>query len=227
MHFAFAASVPVTYNVCTNELINDLTNRGYDKALLETQCKSSVPIPRADALNLLHIILRIHCLMSGTLFTNIPASSTPQNVVEMFSKNLPIGAYRRFNNLSDILVTEPNCRRLIILTMSGPLPVQFRCNSKNCTTWPYIDDSRDKYNFYSTVETVKSNPTGSLVILSMLSTLFSAAFVICNILWKPSAASKTILMNVDALYLTPPPPPVVTSKPQFQNTFSAIATLFP
>ena len=31
-------------------------------------------------------------------------------------------------------------------------------------------------------------------------------------------------MNIDALYLTPP---VVTSKLQFQNTFSTIATLFP
>ena len=31
-------------------------------------------------------------------------------------------------------------------------------------------------------------------------------------------------MNIDALYLIPP---VVTSKPQFQNTFPAIATLFP
>ena len=31
-------------------------------------------------------------------------------------------------------------------------------------------------------------------------------------------------MNVDALYLTSP---VVTSKPQFQNTLSAIATLSP
>ena len=31
-------------------------------------------------------------------------------------------------------------------------------------------------------------------------------------------------MNIDALSLTPP---VVTFKPQFQNTFPAIATLFP
>ena len=31
-------------------------------------------------------------------------------------------------------------------------------------------------------------------------------------------------VSEDALYLTPP---VVTSKPQFQNTLSAIATLFP
>ena len=30
-------------------------------------------------------------------------------------------------------------------------------------------------------------------------------------------------MNIDALYSTPP---VVTSKPQFQNTLSAIASLF-
>ena len=42
---------------------------------------------------------------------------------------------------------------------------------------------------------------------------------------QPNAALRTVLMNIlDALYLTPP---VVTSKPQFQNTFSAIATLFP
>ena len=32
----------------TNEHINDLTNRGYDKAFLETQCKSSVPKTGAD-----------------------------------------------------------------------------------------------------------------------------------------------------------------------------------
>ena len=63
-----------------------------------------------------------------------------------------------------------------------------------------------------------------LVILLMLSTWFNAAFVICNILWKLNAASRTILMNIDALYLTPP---VVTFKPQFQNSFSAIAALFP
>ena len=31
-------------------------------------------------------------------------------------------------------------------------------------------------------------------------------------------------MNIDALYLTPP---LFISKPQFQNTFSAIVTLFP
>ena len=35
---------------------------------------------------------------------------------------------------------------------------------------------------------------------------------ICNILGKPNAASRTVLMNIDALYLTPP---VVTSKSQF------------
>ena len=40
---------------------------------------------------------------------------------------------------------------------------------------------------------------------------------------KSNAASRTVLMNIDALYLTL----VVTSKPQFQNTFSTIATLFP
>ena len=52
----------------------------------------------------------------------------------------------------------------------------------------------------------------------------NAAFVICNILGKLNAALRTVLMNTDPLYLTPL---VVTFRPQFQNTFSAIATLFP
>ena len=47
---------------------------------------------------------------------------------------------------------------------------------------------------------------------------------LCNISAKLNAASRTVLMNIDALHLTPP---VVTFKPQFQNTFSAIAALFP
>ena len=78
------------------------------------------------------------------------------------------------------------------------------------------------------LSTLRVKPTKSnlilLVILLTLSTSFNAAFVICNILGKPNAASRTVLMNIDALYLTPQ---VVTSKPQFQNTFSAIATRFP
>ena len=47
---------------------------------------------------------------------------------------------------------------------------------------------------------------------------------LCNLHGKENAAPRTVLMNIDALCLTHP---VVTSKPQFQNTFSAIATLFP
>ena len=43
-------------------------------------------------------------------------------------------------------------------------------------------------------------------------------------LGKPNAASRAVLMNMDALYLILP---VVTSKQQFLNTFPAIATLFP
>ena len=52
----------------------------------------------------------------------------------------------------------------------------------------------------------------------MLSTWLNATFVIYNILWKPNAASRTVLMNIDAMFLTPQ---IVTSKPQFKNAFSA------
>ena len=53
----------------------------------------------------------------------------------------------------------------------------------------------------------------------MLSTWLNATLVIYNILWKPNVASRTVLMNIDALFLTPQ---IVTSKPQFKNAFSAL-----
>ena len=87
---------------------------------------------------LLHITL--HCLMTRTLFTNIP-----------------IVAYRRSNNLSHILVRALNCQGLIIVTMPGP-PGFFWCYNRNYTTCPYIDHGRDNYTFYSTGKTYKIKP---------------------------------------------------------------------
>ena len=55
------------------------------------------------------------------------------------------------------------------------------------------------------------------LILPMLSTWLNATFVIYNILWNPNAGSRTVLMNIDALFLTPQ---IVTSKPQLKNAFS-------
>ena len=65
-------------------------------------------------------------------------------------------------------------------------------------------------------------PFGRGLILSMLSTWLNATFVIYSILWKPNAASRTILMNIYALFLTPQ---IVASKPQFKNAFSGFPML--
>ena len=63
--------------------------------------------------------------------------------------NLPILAYRRSNNLSDILVRAQlpetdNCNN------ARATPCSFRCNSRNCTTCPFFDHGRDNYTYYST-----------------------------------------------------------------------------
>ena len=44
------------------------------------------------------------------------------------------------------------------------------------------------------------------------------------IFWGNQTPPQGPFLDIEALYFTPP---VVTSKPQLQNTFSAIATLFP
>ena len=98
LHFAFAASVPamtVTYSVLIN-LLTTLTIVATTKPF--SPDKYSVPqtffVLTHLKTNLLHGLkpllllshITLHCLMSRTLFTNIPTSSTPQNVVEMFLK---------------------------------------------------------------------------------------------------------------------------------------------
>ena len=50
----------------------------------------------------------------------------------------------------------------------------------------------------------------------MLSTRFNVNYVIYSILGKPNAALKTVLINIDVLYLT-----LLVVIPRFQNTFLA------
>ena len=68
--------------------------------------------------------------------------------------NLPLVAYRRCKNISDILVraklpepTDTDQSR----SPSG----SFRCNKASCTVCPFIEDGCNQYTFYSTGQTFK------------------------------------------------------------------------
>ena len=66
--------------------------------------------------------------------------------------NLPLVAYRRCQNISDILVRaklpEP-------IGQSRSPSGSFRCNKTSCTACPFIEDDRNQYTFYSTGQTFK------------------------------------------------------------------------
>ena len=121
---------------------------------LDWRCREPIVRTKTTPFNLLSHITQ-HYLTSRTSFTGIPMYSTHQIVVEMFFfKNLPLVAYRCCNYISDILVRAqlPETRDF---NNSRTTPGSFRCNSRNCTSCPYIDHGRNKYTFHSTGETYK------------------------------------------------------------------------
>ena len=89
--------------------------------------------------------------------SNVLYSSDPcRNVF----KTLPLVAYRRCKNISDILV-RAQLTETPDSSNSRATPGSFRCNSRNCTTCPYIEHGRNHYTFHSTGETyhIKSHIT--------------------------------------------------------------------
>ena len=208
----------------TNKLINYLNNRGHDKAFLTRQIQRTSDVLCADALkdkpptrtettpfvitynltlpNVAHIIHKhSHVLYSSERCRNV-------------FKNLLIVSYCHSNNLSDILVRvqlpeTDNCNN------ARATPGSFRCNSRNCTTCPYIDHGRDNYK-------IKSHITcNTFNVIHMI----QCRLLICNILGKLNAASRTVLMNINAIYLTLRESYIQTAVSEHFR-FSAIATLF-
>ena len=53
-------------------------------------------------------------------------------------KNLPLVAYRRCKNISDILV-RAQLTNSTDTSNSRPTPGSFRCNNRNCTTCPHME----------------------------------------------------------------------------------------
>ena len=147
-----------------------LVNRGYELNFLKTQIRRATDISRNDALKpkpkqqtdtvpfvitynpALPNISRIIHKHSNVLYS----SDRCKNVFT----NLPLLAYRRCKNISDILVraklpepTNTDQSR----SPSGSFP----CNKTSCTVCPFIEDGRNQYSFYSTGQTfqIKSHIT--------------------------------------------------------------------
>ena len=118
-----------------------------------------------------------------------------------------------------------NCQRLIIVTMPGPLPVLFGATAGTAPHAPILTmHGRDNYTFYSAGETYKIKSHITCNIFNVIYMIQCHLCIKFAIFWgKPNAASRTVFRYRRPNFT----PPVVTSKPQFQNTFSAIAILFP
>ena len=125
----------------------------------------------------------------------------------------------------DLLVQMAYCQRLIIVKMPGPLPVLFGATAGTAPHAPILTiHGRDNYTFYSTGETYKIKSHITCNIFNVIYMIQCHLCIKFAIFWGNQTPPQGPFLDIDALYFTPP---VVTSKPQFQNTFSAIATLFP
>ena len=159
-----------TYKQRCKELMDYLVNRGYELNFLKTQIRRATDISPNDALKpkpkqqtdtvpfvitynpALPNISRIIHKHSDVLYS----SDRCKNVFT----NLPLVAYRRCKNISDILV-RANLPEPTNTDQSRSPSGSFRCNKTSCTVCPFIDDGRNQYSFYSTGQTfeIKSHIT--------------------------------------------------------------------
>ena len=124
-----------------------------------------------------------------------------------------------------MFLLESNCQRLIIVTIPGPLPVLFGATVGTAPHAPILTmHGRDNYTFYSAGETYKIKSHITCNIFNVIDMIQCHLCIKFAIFWGNQTPPQGPFLDIDALYFIPP---VVTSKPQFQNTFSAIATLFP
>ena len=107
-------SNPDNYKLRTNELVDYLANRGYDKTYLKTQIQRTSDILRTDALTNKP---KTQTETTPFVITYNPALPNLAHIIHQHSnvlyssdrcrnafKNLPLVAYRRWRNISDILV---------------------------------------------------------------------------------------------------------------------------
>ena len=140
-------SNPDNYKLRTNELIDYLANRGYDKTFLKTQIQRASDIIRTDALTNKP---KTQTETTPLVITYNPALPKLAHIIHKHSnlfhssdrcrnifKNLPLVAYRRRKNISDILV-RAQLTNSTDSSNSRPTPGSFRRNNRNCTTCPCV-----------------------------------------------------------------------------------------
>ena len=120
----------------TNELVDYLANRGYDKTFLKTQIQRASDVPRTDALKDKPVT------RTETTPFVITYNPTLPNIAHIIHKH------------SHVLHSSDRCRNVVVRAQlpetrycsnSRTTSGSFRCNNRNCNTCPYIEDGRNQY----------------------------------------------------------------------------------
>ena len=150
-----------TFKLRTNELRTYLNKRGYNLSFLNQEIGRVNGIPRSDAIATKDTSDTNQPIRVPLVVTYNPALRSVSSIIRKHFnilsssprcanvfKATPLVAFRRTNNLSDLLVSA----KLRNPTQNNLPHGSFRCGD-NCLTCNYITDGRTSYTFHSTGET--------------------------------------------------------------------------
>ena len=150
-----------TFKLRTNELRTYLNKRGYNPSFLNQEIGRVNGIPRSDAIATKDTSDTNQPIRVPLVVTYNPALRSVSSIIHKHFnilsssprcanvfKATPLVAFRRTNNLSDLLVSA----KLRNPTQKNLPHGSFRCGD-NCLTCNYITDGRTSYTFHSTGET--------------------------------------------------------------------------
>ena len=148
-----------------------------------------------EVTNLIPLKPRYDVLLTflGTEHSNVLYSSGRYKNVFI---NLPLVAYWRCKNISDILVRAKLPEPSNTDQSRSPLG-SFRCNKTSCTVCPFIEDGRNQYTFYSTGQTsqIKSHITCETAnVIYMIQC--TNCIIIFSTSERPNVVLKTVLMYI-------------------------------
>lgn len=153
-------SSDATFTLRTNELIQYLNNRGYNLSFLKHEIQRVHAITRKETLKPSQTTSNQPSRVPLVITYNPSLRSASSIIQKHFSilsssprctsvfTSVPLVAFRRTNNLSDILVKS----KLRTVTQTNVPKGSFRCGN-NCITCHYITDGRTNYTFSATGET--------------------------------------------------------------------------
>ena len=149
-----------TFTLRTNELIQYLNNRGYNLSFLKHEIQRVHAIARNETLkpsqttsnqpSRVPLVITYNPSLrsvSSIIHRHFSILSSSPRCTNVFT-SVPLVAFRRTDNLSDILVKS----KLRTVTQNNVSKGSFRCGN-NCITCHYITDGRTNYTFSATGET--------------------------------------------------------------------------